>query len=234
MRTNLSNSLRRQGLLIGFAATFSMGLLSAADRLDPVTVVTNAAVKGSTNALRFSATNSAPVAAEVPPGPTSLDYSAFRPIADRNIFNAGRSSRSARTGERPKQVQVDTFSVVGTISYAKGEVAFFDGSSASYRKAVKLGESIAGHKVTGITAEEVQLEAGDKKVTLKVGGQMRREDEGPWTMTTAGVSHSVVSDSASSTAGSSDASGSDSGGEVSEVLKRLLQKRAQEEKNENQ
>ena len=55
--------------------------------------------------------------------------------------------------------------MVGTMSYAKGEVAFFDGSSALYRKAVKIGETIAGHKVVAVTPDEVRMEADGKPVT---------------------------------------------------------------------
>lgn len=203
----------------------------AADGAQPQPGGTNAVVKAPTNAPAVTSTNATPVAPESS-APTALDYSAFRMIADRNIFNANRTSRTARSGERARQPVVETFSVVGTMSYAKGDLAFFDGSSGIFRKTLKVGETIAGHKVTAITAEEVSLEAGDKKVTLKVGGQMRREDEGPWEMAAAGISHNVVS----STTGAAASGASDSGssGEVSDALKRLLQKREQELKNENQ
>lgn len=232
MKPNRSIAERLKRFLTGIGLAGSLGFAGAAEETVSKLGVTNSVPVVSTNTPATSATNSAPAAVET--GPTSLDYSAFRQIADRNIFNAGRSSRSARSGERPRQVQVDTFTVVGTMSYAKGDVAFFDGSSGAYRKAVKLGESIAGHKVIGITAEEVQLEAGEQKVTLKVGGQMRREDEGPWSMSAAGVSHAATSSAPGTTTGASETADGGSDGEVSDVLKRLLQKRAQEEKNENQ
>ncbi len=193
------------------------------------------------NAPVASATNSAPAKSDVAAkpattesdsGPSSLDFSAFRKIADRNIFNSGRSARTARSGERPRVPQVESFTVVGTMTYAKGDTVFFDGSSGSFRRALKLGESIAGHEVVAITAEQVELEADGKKFKLNVGGTVRREDEGPWEVSSSGVSHAVAASATGS--GSADSSGGDSGGEVSDVLKRLLQKRAQEEKNENQ
>lgn len=227
--------------LAGIGAALALLPSLAAEEAAPKATETNSVAPAPAKAVAEPVKNPAPAAGSTNAAPataeassTALDYSAFRQIADRNIFNANRSSRSARNGERPKQVQVDTFTVVGTMTYAKGDVAFFDGSSGSYRKAVKLGDSVAGHKVVGITAEEVRLEAGEKKVTLKVGGQMRREDEGPWEMASAGVSHSAAGAAPGSGSGSFGASDGDSGGEVSDVLKRLLQKRAQEEKNENQ
>jgi hypothetical protein len=232
MKTNRSIAERLKRVLTGIGLAVSLGFAGAAEDATSKPSVTNAVPLAGTNAPAATATNSVPAVADS--GPTSLDYSAFRQIADRNIFNAGRSSRSARSGERPRQIQVETFTVVGTMSYAKGDLAFFDGSSGAFRKAVKLGESIAGHKVVAITAEEVQLEADGKKLALKVGGQMRREDEGPWSMSSAGVSHAVTSSADGSAAGATETAAGGSEGEVSDVLKRLLQKRAQEEKNENQ
>ncbi len=192
-----------------------------------------------TNAPTATATNSVPAAgvspakaAEADSGPTSLDFSAFRKIADRNIFNSGRSARSARSGERPRVPQVESLTVVGTMAYGKGDLVFFDGSSGSYRRALKLGDTSAGHKVVAITAEQVELEADGKKFKLNVGGTLRREDEGPWEVSSSGVSHAVAA--SAPTNSSAESSGGDAGGEVSDVLKRLLQKRAQEEKNENQ
>jgi len=194
-----------------------------------------------TNAPSASATNSAPAksdaaakpaAAESDSGPSSLDFSAFRKIADRNIFNSGRSARTARSGERPRVPLVESFTVVGTMSSAKGDTVFFDGSSGTYRRALKLGDTIAGHKVMAISIEQVELEADGKKFKLNVGATMRREDEGPWEVSGSGVSHAVAASATGS--GSADSSNGESGGEVSDVLKRLLQKRAQEEKNENQ
>lgn len=188
---------------------------------------TNAPTAAVTNAVP-AAGESAAKAAEADSGATSLDFSAFRKIADRNIFNSGRSARTARAGERPRVAQVESFTVVGTMTYAKGDVVFFDGSSGSYRRALKLGDTIAGHKVVAIATEQVELEADGKKFKLNVGGTVRREDEGPWEVSSSGVSHAVAA--SAPTNGSAESSG----GEVSDVLKRLLQKRAQEEKNENQ
>jgi hypothetical protein len=184
-----------------------------------------------TNAVP-AAGESAAKPAEAEAGPTSLDFSAFRKIADRNIFNSGRSARTARSGERPRMPQVESFTVVGTMTYAKGDVVFFDGSSGSYRRALKLGDTIAGHKLVAIASEQIELEADGKKFKLNVGGTVRREDEGPWEVSSSGVSHAVAASAPANS--SAESSGGESGGEVSDVLKRLLQKRAQEEKNENQ
>lgn len=230
MRTDLSNAARISLAVLALGCALALAPSRAADAPAPVPAATVVAAKAMTNAAaaKAPASTNAPArgVAAAPAATEGIDYASFRQIADRNIFNAGRSSRSARGGEeRPRQPQVDTFTVVGTMSYAKGEVAFFDGSSALYRKAVKTGETIAGHKVVAVTPDEVRLEADGKPVTMKVGAQLRREDEGPWKVAAAGVSHAVAAPSA--------ASAGDAGDEAGDVLKRLLQKRQQEEKNEN-
>src|SRR4030095_1989792 len=52
------------------------------------------------------------------------DYASFKIIHERNIFNANRSRRREGPGERTRPAKVETFSLVGTMSYAKGDFAF--------------------------------------------------------------------------------------------------------------
>ena len=106
------------------------------------------------------------------------DFSNFQVISERNIFNPNRTARHRRDN-RPQRV-ADAFSLVGTMSYAKGTFAFFDGTSSDYRKVVQNAGTIAGYKVTDITPTAVKLANGDKQVVMKVGTQMRREEKGSW------------------------------------------------------
>jgi hypothetical protein len=191
----------------------------------PVAVSTNA----STN---VSAATAAPPAAP-PPAPGS--YDAFRLIADRNIFNPNRTSRSARapapTNEVRRTPRVEAFALVGTMSYGKGSYAFFDSPSSQYRKSLKAGEAIAGYTLKDIAPSHVKLaregKAEDKvqteEVELKVGHQMRREDEGEWQMiaqverfssapATGGTDTSRTSSSGGSTGSSRTRSRSDASG----------------------
>jgi len=108
------------------------------------------------------------------------DYQSFKIIADRNIFDPNRSPRSAGRTEPRKAAQVESFALVGTLSYEKGTFAFFDGTDSSYRKALKAGDSIAGYKIAEITADGVKLEAEGKQVELNVGMQMKKQDESEW------------------------------------------------------
>ncbi len=193
---------------------------------------------GSAGRNKDGSTNKAP---EIP----KTDYAYFKVVNDRNIFNPARQpNRPDRPASREvkKVPKVDAFSLVGTLRYEKGDLAFFDGSNSDYRKAHKAGEAIAGFKVLSISDAAVRIEAKGKITELKIGSQMRREDEGEWEfaigpyaggITSSGGSGSGDSSSSSGSSGASTASsGSGSGGSADEILKRLLQKREQEMKNE--
>lgn len=154
-----------------------------------------------------------------------VDYSAFRVIAERNIFNAARSGGrvAAPSREARRPARVDTLAVVGLMSYETRAYAFFDGSSSDFRKAVPLGGTVAGFKVVDIRPDRVQLEAGTNQFELKVGARLRREEQGPWQ-----VSESTEPLPATSLGNSDSADASGSNGAANEVLKRLLQRREQE------
>ncbi len=162
-----------------------------------------------------------------------LDYSRFKLIADRNIFDPNRypqmTSRPNREPSRPRRVE--SFSLVGIMIYAKGPFAFFDGSSASYRKVLKPSDQIAGYEITNVTPDKVQLAANGKTIDLQVGMQMRREDEGAWTLDGPAQPYASSTETATATTTattSASLSTASSGGDESEILKRLLQKREQE------
>jgi hypothetical protein len=153
------------------------------------------------------------------------DYQSFKIITDRNIFDPNRSSRSSRSGtEGSRPTRVESFALVGTMSYENGTYAFFDGTGSSYRKAVKAGDTIAGHKVADISADRVKLESNGRQIELSVGLQMKKQDEGEWQL--AGRAEPFgTSSPATATAEKAD---STSSGEESDVLKKLMQKREQE------
>lgn len=169
-------------------------------------------------------TNAAPV----------RDFASFKIISDRNIFNPNRTARSARTGEseKPRVPKVEFFSLLGVLSYSSNTVAYFDGSSSSFRQSLKTNETIAGHTLLVIKPSLVTLSLQGTNVTLPVGGQMKRTDEGPWE-SAAGAAKAVASAGSTSTAGDASSTSPSSGG-ADDVLARLLKKREQEQKNEKQ
>jgi hypothetical protein len=110
------------------------------------------------------------------------------------------------------------------MSYENGTYAFFDGTSSSYRKGVKPGETIAGFKIADISADRVKLEANGHEIELNVGMQMKKQDEGEWQLSGRAESFGTSSPATTATENTDSASG----GEESDVLKKLMQKREQE------
>jgi hypothetical protein len=150
---------------------------------------------------------------------------------DRNIFDPNRFPRGPGTQRVRAPRSFDSLTLVGTMSYEKGTFAFFDGTSSDYKKALKLTDSIAGYKVTNITPNSVKLASGTNEVNLSVGAQLRREEDGPWLLSSQSTSYAATPGSSLTNAAASTATpGSDtaSGGTESDILKRLMQKREKE------
>jgi hypothetical protein len=131
--------------------------------------------------------------------PNPRDFSAFQIINDRNIFDPGRRPRvqqSQRSTPRPQQI-VDTFSLVGTMSYSNLLLAFFDGSSPDYRKSLGVDGKIATYTLAEIRHDAVKLVSGTNEIELKVGMHMRRSEDGHWSASEAagGAFNSYVSSS---------------------------------------
>lgn len=153
------------------------------------------------------------------------DYAAFKIIQDRNIFNPNRSARgSGGPRSEEKAVKIESFTLVGTMSYQKGKFAFFDSSSSEFRKVLSPSKSIAGYTVTDVEEGGVKLEHDGKTIELPVGSQMKRQDGGEWRVSAAeSAPRSTNSESTSGQSSSGPASASEN-----DVLKRLLEKRQKE------
>ncbi len=165
-------------------------------------------------------------------GPARLDYAAFRIIVDRNIFDPNRTPHRVgeRTVRQPPKV-LDSLTLVGTMSYENGTFAFFDGSSSDYKKALKLSDVIAGYRVTNIAPNGVTLTAGTNALNLGVGMQLRREEDGSWLLSGQAGSYAATPAATSTNAAAATATtGSDtaSGAAESDIIKKLMQRRAQE------
>ena len=102
-------------------------------------------------------TNPAAPAASVTSVPT---YDLFNLIQRKNIFDPNRRPLIRNTNVTP--TRIDAFALKGTMSYAKGRFAFFDGTNPDYNKVVEVGGTIAGYKVMEITQDSVMLSANGK------------------------------------------------------------------------
>jgi hypothetical protein len=178
------------------------------------------------------------------PGPTN--YASFsRFITDRNIFDPARQPHyySTTTRIRPRtrvSASAPAFTLVGTMSYEKGMFAFFSGNNADLKKVLPVSEKIADYTVTEITMGHAVLQATNApdKLELKVGDVVRQEN-GKWVLSGAGdlpAGSSSSSPSASpgaaggENAAASAAASPASAGESNDILKRLMEKREQENK----
>ena len=189
---------------------------------------------------RESSSN-APVAS--PAAGSGTDFPSFQVIPERNIFNINRSSRTARASQETeaKPAKIDTLALVGSMSYPKGDFAFFDGSSSDYRRVLKAGDSVAGFQIRSIGRTSVQLESAGKTLELAIGSHLRREEEGEWRLVAESAPPSSSSSSSSGRRFRPDGEGSSppssnstaqssepGGGSADDILQRLMKKRETE------
>jgi hypothetical protein len=152
--------------------------------------------------------------------PSSLDYAAFRLIADRNIFDPNRAPRTKRPSSGPPKSS-EAFTLVGTMSYEKGEFAFFDGTSSDYKKAVKTNDTIAGYKVESITPDSVKLARNTNVLDLSVGAQMHRQDDGTWARSATSATYAAAPSGTTTSSSATSAADND-------VLKKMMMRRDKE------
>ena len=165
-------------------------------------------------------------AAQSTNAPAVLDYSSFRIVADRNIFNP---NRYPHTNGRRRTVSrsAPTFSLVGTMTGRDGMLAFFDGTESDYRKVLSVNGTIAGYRVASITLNGVTLTSTNKPIELAVGARMQREGN-EWQLAGAGELPAGTVESETPAAEQPAAPPAD--GEMNDVLKKLMQQREQEMK----
>ena len=211
-----------------FAGALLFSTAFAAEEAAPTNAVADAA--SVTNAPPEPAVKGEETTAAVPAAITGTNFESFRIISDRNIFNQNRSSRSARrdsSRQRPAPA-VQSLSLVGTMSYEKGDFAFFDGSSPDYKKGLKPGDKIAGYEIKEVKPSCVTIANEKQQFEMKVGQQLRREDEGEWQLASANSRSSTPSTSTESKETSESATSSSGSASEDEALKRLMEKRAKE------
>jgi Tfp pilus assembly protein PilP len=119
--------------------------------------------------------------------PTKVEegFKPFAIISERNVFNANREgdATAAPAAPAPKPTRppkVEAFALLGTLISERGSVAFFDGTSTAYRRAVELGDQLGSHTVAAIEHDRVTLREGERELCLPLKMQFRREGEGEW------------------------------------------------------
>jgi len=129
------------------------------------------------------------------------DFASFQVISQRNIFDPNRVAHTRFNSSRAGARVADSFSFLGTMSYEKGNFAFFDGTSPDFRKVLELDGDIAGFKVTALAPKSVTLLSGTNEMVLPVGTQVHRDDDGHWMVSTEPASYSGAGNSSAAGSG---------------------------------
>lgn len=182
-----------------------------------LTVLTILLVLGSTAPGRAQTTNRL----------ARPDFSDFKIVAERNIFNPKRYARSGGSPVAAPKV-TETITLSGTMSYnGKGPFAFFDSPSSEYRKVSKVSDTIAVYKVEAIEPSFVKLVAGTNDVQMRVGMQLRHEEGGKWELASTPVPAAALSSDAGGSGAKGSGASTDSA-DLDPVLKKLMERRNQE------
>ncbi len=163
---------------------------------------------------------------------SGVDFKSFQIIADRNIFDPNRRpGRPFNPQPIVRPPQTESFTLVGTMSSPQGTFAFFNGTSSDFRKTAKPGDVIAGYKVAEIAHDYVKLgAASNQTIKLPMLTQMRRQEGGPWSIGPRGDSSEAPAP-ATATPASTETKPADfsaKSGAISDVMKRLMEKREKE------
>lgn len=175
-------------------------------------------------------------------------YDTFRLVRTRNMFDPNR--RPVRTEAPPvqrssapvRENRSSSLSLTGTMVTEGKSLAFFHGTRADYSKVLSVGDTIAGRKITSIKQAEVELEHGGKTSPLAVGSQVLIDgiasdvvaEEAPAPVATAPPDPGAP-DAAGPTIPTAPAPGSPAPASTpatttdkSDVLRRMMERRAQE------
>ena len=188
---------------------------------------------GSSSLSAQNRATAAALPAPISPVPAAQEFSAFRSIADRNIFDASRVDRVQRSANPdappPPPPAAQTITLVGTMNYEKGLFAFFDSSEAAYRRVLEVNEGVGGFTVTAITDDSVDLRHDDQMLTLQLQQSLRRTADSPWTVSDAPATPSSTNTQSSS--GSANSAQPTIPADASETLRRLMEKRLKKTQN---
>ncbi|HXC99964.1 MAG TPA: hypothetical protein VN048_11530 [Verrucomicrobiae bacterium] len=171
-------------------------------------------------------------------------FNSFQVIEQNNIFNPSRRP-PRHIGPIVPVVRVYSFTLNGTMSYENKGYAFFDGNAVNRGNVFGLSDTINGYKIAEITNNTVKLAAASNQfITLKVGMQMKKVENGPWKLV---GSSEPAAESTSSSSGSTDASSDDNSGDATaatapvnqtpgadaDVIARLLKRHREENGDTN-
>ena len=170
------------------------------------------------------------------PAPASAQgFDAFRLVQTRNIFDPERRAMVRESESRPATApsRPHSIALTGTMVTPSKQLAFFAGSRSDFHKVIGVREKIGDCTVTGISSTHVDLERGGKPFVLAVGKQLTLDGSGAITAAIPGDSAPGSVAPPATTAPSMPAPGGEAAppppsGDKAELLRRMMERRAQE------
>jgi hypothetical protein len=154
-------------------------------------------------------------------------FSSFRLVQSRNVFDPDRRAprAAAPVRESVSPAREDIIMLTGTMVQPDRALAFFGGSRPEYRKVLGLASEVAGYTLVSITSSHVELERDGEQLRLRVGHGLRRQGDGAWETTNEIPPPGSSPPATIAGPASGDAP---SGGAISDLMKRMMQRRQQE------
>ena len=177
-----------------------------------------------------------PSPAQIANDPTNQSLSAYSAIYQPSIFDPQRQFYRPPAPAGIRQApppRIDYLTLSGTMVSDDSGSAFFEGTTPLFNKVAKPGELIGNRRdtnaltVASVGFDEVMLTNNFKAFRLGVGSRLRLQQGGSWSL----ISRYGAEEVPSSVSTSSDSGPADAAipsGPMSDVVKRLMEKRAAE------
>jgi len=163
-------------------------------------------------------------------------FDAYGIVRTRNIFDPARSGFSAAIVTRPRIVaqpsrrSSDFITLTGIMVNGGKAFAFFGGSRPDYDKVLPVNGEIAGAKLTKIAPTGVEVNRNGKTVSIPVGQTMTFDSSTPGAaLAPAGNNFNAAPAAAAAPpAGDLPPTSTPLPGNLNEVMRRMMERRAQE------
>ncbi len=158
-------------------------------------------------------------------------YDAFKAVRTRNIFDPNRKAVrvEAPRPSAPSRPRSSTFTLTGTMVREGRSLAFFSGSRSEFSKVIGVGDSVANYKVTGIEPSQVELEHEGKKLTLVIGTPFRIEGKPGDPLEAEPAEEAAATPTATTATDGAAPPAPPAGGDAkSEILRKMMERRAKE------
>jgi hypothetical protein len=169
---------------------------------------------------------------QAPASPRGFDV--YQIIETRNIFDPDRQPSLTAAGappqpiEQPPRKAFDYVVLTGVMVNGGQALAFFSGSRPDYDKVTEVNGEIAGAKVTKVTPEGIEVDRAGKNIRVAVGQTVPFDDSAPGAPPLGTTAVESAPAAVATGAGDSAPATSPLPGNLSEVMRRMMERRQQE------